>query len=300
MIYHVYANKSNIGDWLSAIGIQGLLEGFEIVELHCDQPFVDEAIERLRQATQDDLVVIGGGGLFMDYFEPFWERFRTLQGRLRYCIWGVGYCDLKQVETRIRPELVREVVAAAELCVVRDQITLAYIGMASVEGPVICPSVCAIDAVSRPGLGVLHVANFTTAGAEAYGVMRGVCRRFARETNRPFRETSNRIDKATRQSLEECLRKYERSDLIVSSALHGCVIGLAMGRKVLAVSGDRKIDGFMELVGLHEWVIDAEGASAVRERIACLDRQPDASGVIEKAREDNRMVAAAVRKLAER
>lgn len=32
MIHHVYANRSNIGDWLSAIGIQKLLGGAAVTE----------------------------------------------------------------------------------------------------------------------------------------------------------------------------------------------------------------------------------------------------------------------------
>ena len=71
MIYHVYANQKNIGDWLSARGIQSMLEPHPVRELLCDEPFVPKTIEILGQAGPDDLVVIGGGGLFMDYFAPF-------------------------------------------------------------------------------------------------------------------------------------------------------------------------------------------------------------------------------------
>ena len=43
MIHHVYANRSNIGDWLSPRGIQRLLSPLLVTEHLCDDPFVDAA-----------------------------------------------------------------------------------------------------------------------------------------------------------------------------------------------------------------------------------------------------------------
>ncbi len=44
MIYHIFANLSNIGDWLSAKDIQKLLHPEQIRECLCDEPFVEETI----------------------------------------------------------------------------------------------------------------------------------------------------------------------------------------------------------------------------------------------------------------
>src|SRR5688500_18355984 len=96
MIHHVYANRSNIGDWLSALGIQSLLGSRPVIEHLCDEPFVAETLAALSACTADDLIVIGGGGLFMDYFTPFWEGFRQIADKVPFCIWGTGYCDLKR------------------------------------------------------------------------------------------------------------------------------------------------------------------------------------------------------------
>ena len=41
-VYHVFANRSNAGDWLSARGIQSLLGPVSVTELLCDEPFVPE------------------------------------------------------------------------------------------------------------------------------------------------------------------------------------------------------------------------------------------------------------------
>ena len=89
MIYHVYANQKNIGDWLSARAIQLLIGGGPVVELFCDGPYVKQTLAVLANAGPGDLVVIGGGGLFMDYFVPFWEGFLPIAPRVRFCI---GWC----------------------------------------------------------------------------------------------------------------------------------------------------------------------------------------------------------------
>ncbi len=65
MIYHIFANRSNVGDWLSAIGIQKLL-GIPVAECLCDMPFIAETFALLNNARANDLIVIGGGGLLMD------------------------------------------------------------------------------------------------------------------------------------------------------------------------------------------------------------------------------------------
>src|SRR5688572_7481757 len=111
MIYHVFANRSNIGDWLSAKGIQKLLRPLEITECLCDEPFLDETFETLAMATSLDLIVIGGGGLFMDYFVPFWERFLPISKRVPFCIWGVGCCDIKHENSLPPIDLLQTVIS---------------------------------------------------------------------------------------------------------------------------------------------------------------------------------------------
>src|SRR5689334_13341095 len=115
MIHHVFANKSNIGDWLSARGIQALLAPCAVTEHFCDGPFVPQTLERLATLSENDFIVIGGGGLFMDYFVPFWEGFRVIAKRVPFCIWGVGYCDMKRENSRPPQALLEEIVRASKL-----------------------------------------------------------------------------------------------------------------------------------------------------------------------------------------
>jgi hypothetical protein len=90
MIYHVFANKSNVGDWLSARAIQHLLGFPDVVELHCDAAFVAATLKQLASANPKDLIIIGGGGLFQEYFVPFWKGFEAIAQRVPFCIWGVN------------------------------------------------------------------------------------------------------------------------------------------------------------------------------------------------------------------
>ena len=294
MIHHVFANRSNIGDWLSAKGIQHLL-GCAVIEHLCDEPFVAATLEALAETGPDDVIVVGGGGLFMDYFEPFWAGLAALGTPARVCVWGVGYCDLKLEPSRAPMELLRRVCSASALTVVRDELTREHIGL---DLPVIpCPSLAVVDA-APPGFGLLHVDNYTTAGAETYERMDAFGRAFAERTGRPYRQTNNRIEPGRAGEMQAVLDRYAAADVVLSSALHGCIIALAMGRKVVAVSGDHKIEGFMEAADLADWVLDLDQVEAVPDLLERAQAQPSRATFLRTAVELNRAVAERVRALA--
>jgi polysaccharide pyruvyl transferase WcaK-like protein len=296
MIYHVFANRSNIGDWLSARGIQHLLAGERITECLCDAPFVEETVARLRQAGPEDRIVIGGGGLFMDYFTPFWEQFLKARIAAPFCLWGIGCCDWKRRSSLTSRDLLEAVVRRSHICVVRDQLSRDYLAGGELPPPVPCPALAVVDHPTRPVLGVLHVDNFTIAGESVFHAMNVCARDFAQRTGRTFSQTNNRIEAGNEASLVGILQRYRRADIVVSSALHGCIIGLAMGRKVIAVSGDRKIEAFMELAGLDAWVLDVAEIDRLADRMERLEYQPDRSAFVELARRQNCEVAAAIRR----
>jgi polysaccharide pyruvyl transferase WcaK-like protein len=294
MIYHVYANRSNIGDWLSARGIQAFLGRTQVSEHLCDEPFVEETLAALAGASPNDLIVIGGGGLFMDYFTPFWEGFREIGAHVPFCIWGVGYCDLKREPSRAPRRLLEEIVGKSRLCVVRDELSRKYLCSCQLPPPVPCPSINVVPPPGEPGFGLLHVDNYTTAGEDVYAAMDAYGREFARRTDRPYRATNNRITDASEAALAKTLNLYVRSDLVLSSALHGCIIAVAMGRRVLAVSGDYKMEAFMEMAGLSDWVFDIERVSEIPSALASLTRQAWPGEFVHQARAANQSVANSV------
>lgn len=297
MIHQVYANRANAGDWLSARGIRALLPDVEVREHLCDLPFVERTLEDLENAGPDDLVIVGGGGLLMDYFDPFWTGMARLASRLRLVLWGIGVVDLKREESLPRMEALETVVGAARLCVFRDEATRSRFARHDLPHPVPCPSLVAVESRPAPERGLLHAANYTTAGADAYEAMVRLGRGLADATDRPYRETNNEIRAGREADLAALLSLYVRSDVVLSSRLHGCVIGLALGRKVLAVSGDRKIEAFMRAMGLEEWVLDHDRMEELPAYLDALERQPSAADRVDRGRDANRAVAERVRQL---
>jgi polysaccharide pyruvyl transferase WcaK-like protein len=289
MIHHVFATKSNMGDWVSALGIQSLLAPHAVTEHLCDEPFVPATLERLRLASPDDLIVIGGGGLFMKYFQPFWEGFRDIAHRTQFYIWGVGYCDVKREMSRPPEDLVTEIIRKSQFCSVRDSLTRDCLPECQLPPPTACPSLCFVVQSSEPGCGVLHVDNYGIAGADVYDFMDASASRFAEATGRPYRRTDNRIEQ--HDDLQAILQLYAASDVVLSSALHGCIIGLAMGKKVMAVSGDRKIESFMSLVGLSKWVLDINDYAALPDLLEFLPQQPSVQSAIDALRSANKRIA---------
>lgn len=298
MIYHIYANRSNIGDWLSAKGIQKLLSPLKITECLCDGPFVKETMNILSGASEKDIVVIGGGGLIMDYFIPFWEAFQSIADRVPFCIWGIGCCDLKNEATLPSPKLIEEIVNRSKLCIVRDELTRSFLKACNLPSSVSCPSINIVDPYAEKGRGLLHVANYTTAGADTHEAMGAAGHAFAEDTGRIYRETDNRIAKGSEKEMARVLLRYEKSEFVLSSALHGCIISLAMGLKVLAVSGDRKIDGFMEAVGLQDWVLDVREVHRVPQRLKELHSQPEPASILEDIRKKNEDIALQIKQIA--
>jgi polysaccharide pyruvyl transferase WcaK-like protein len=297
MIHHVFANRSNIGDWLSARGIQSLLAPLEVTEHLCDEPFIDETLTALSTLGRDDLIVIGGGGLFMDYFTPFWSGLLRVGERVPFCIWGVGYCDLKREESRPPHSLMESVIANSRLCVVRDELSRQLIAVNSLPAPVPCPSIAAVATPEQGGTALLHAVNRSTAGEETYEAMCAHARSFADRTGRRYLEIKNRIPADSKRTLAASLETYASADLVLSSRLHGCIIALAMGQKVLAVSGDRKIESFMHAAGLDEWVCDLDELDSIPDRLESLPSQQPRRGFLEWARRQNREIAETVRSL---
>jgi polysaccharide pyruvyl transferase WcaK-like protein len=297
MIHHIFACKSNIGDWLSARGIQSLLAPLPIREHLCDEPFVAGTLERLSSLTPTDLIVIGGGGLFMDYFAPFWEGFRKVARRVPFCIWGVGYCDLKREMSRAPRRLLAEIVRQSRLCILRDDLTRRHLSDCALPPPVPCPSVVAVEPHGG-GFGLVHALHYDSVGPEADGTIRAAAIGFAEDSGRSYHEIDNQIADGSAEALAATLRLYAEADLVLSSRLHGCIIGLAMGRKVLAVSGDHKVESFMRAARLSEWVCDLDDLQSVPARLAALEQQRTPRAFVARARRDNRSIAATIRAMA--
>jgi hypothetical protein len=297
MIYHVYANQSNAGDWLSARGIQSLLAPLELKNVFCDTPFAGQTLSALSDAGPDDFIVIGGGGLFMDYFVPFWEGFLPVAARAPFCVWGAGCCDLKRFQSRPPLKLLTDIIRQSQLCVVRDELTRSFFSECHLPPPVVCPTINAVALTGGEQKQLLHVDHYDSVGPENYERMVVIAREFAARTGRTYRQTNNLIPAGHNGALQRTLDLYASSDLVLTSRLHGCIIALAMGLQVLVVSGDRKVESFMRAAGLREWVCDLNEIESLPARLEELPKQRCPVEFVERARQQNHAVAAQVRSL---
>ena len=294
MIHHVFANRSNAGDWLSAKGIQRMLGSEELVEHLCDEPFVPSTLDALAAATGRDAIVIGGGGLFMDYFAPFWRGLLPIAGRVPTYIWGAGYCDLKLEASRCPPGLLLPVVRASRLCVVRDELSRGLLGLTGLPSPVPCPSLAVIEPALEAGFGLLHAANYTTVGAEAYDRMCEAGQAFATRTGRVYRETNNEIPSGNADRISPLLSLYAHSDIVLSSRLHGCIFAVAMGRPIVAVSGDWKVESFMQAAGLQDWVCDIHDLEDLPRLLKRAHEQTPVPHFVERVRRSHADIARSI------
>ena len=299
MIHHVFATKSNIGDWLSARGIQSLLKPWEVTEHYCDAPFVNETLARLSELSPRDIIVVGGGGLMMDYFDPLWEGLRSLVHRVPVCIWGVGLVDLKATPSRASVQALCDVVRHSRFCSVRDALTSEFLRGCENVAIVPCPAIVTVESNAPEGYGMLYVDHYDLVGAKGYELIRNLSRAFASMTERPYHEIDNQISDGDEAALAGALGHYAEVDLIVSSRLHGCILGLSMGRRVLAISGDHKVESFMEAAGLREWVCAADDEQTIRNALLRLPTQIQPLEFLERARLDNQGIARRVLEIAE-
>ena len=233
----------------------------------------------------------------MDYFNPFWEAFDSFAGKIPFCIWGAGYCDLKNENSLPDNRLIEKIVGKTTLCIVRDRLSWNHLKNVHLPSPVPCPSINTIELVLEKYEDLLHVDNYTTAGAETYEKMCRAAENFAQEKQVKSRQTNNRINANNENQMRDILEIYKHSGYVLSSALHGCIIGVSMGKKVLAISGDWKIEGFMAEVGLSDWVLDTSEIDRVPMRLRELDSQAPDPKILEIIKSKNREVSNHIKQL---
>jgi polysaccharide pyruvyl transferase WcaK-like protein len=108
---------------------------------------------------------------------------------------------------------------------------------------------------------------------------------------------NNCIQAGSAAELQRMLDSYRESDLVVSSRLHGCIIALALGKKVLAISGDRKVESFMARAGLGQWVVDAQNVQAIPGYLKRIEQQGSAQEFIDTSRQENMLLGRQVEHL---
>jgi hypothetical protein len=135
------------------------------------------------------------------------------------------------------------------------------------------------------------VDHYNNVGVEIYERMVEIAEEFAERTGRTCRQTNNLLSTGHKGQLQKILDLYISSDLVLTSRLHGCIIALALGRRVLAVSGDHKVESFMHAAGLGEWVCDLDDVDSLPARLEKLPGQKLPVEFIVEGRRQNKLVA---------
>jgi hypothetical protein len=304
MIYFISANDVNIGDVLSSLGIRKLL-GAQGVNLYCDRPYVECTKKAIRSAQSDDIFVIGGGGLFMDYFMPFWNEIYRNRKQLRYVLWGIGFCDHKRpgLKRFLRRKLMAKpvffkrwkgIVENSMASSFRDENTYQYFRGASNSFKIGCPSINFIldHKKELPRNLLIHSCHQNLLNPEEVTSIEKTAATLAHKLG--LEEVTTDRTVRGMPELYGWLDRYSCARLTVSSSLHGCILALALGSKLIAVSKDWKIEGFLRLVDLEEAVCDIDEIEEKAERIAL---QKNVSDGIEKIKKENESFAKDVKAL---
>jgi hypothetical protein len=230
----------------------------------------------------------------MNYFLPFWKEFERIADRVPFITWGIGCCNHKDRPTIPPVSLFESVLSKSRLNIVRDDFTKNLFQNLHLPPTNHCPAINYLQPVPTTRKAILHVVNYALI-EEGYETIRQVCLDYAKEKRCPFSETNNRVGELDQVPGVHDL--YLKSDVIVSSALHGCIIGLSLGRKVIAISGDTKIESFMNSIGLGDWVIDRKNIETLQEKLDHIEEQETPYNKLELIRNENKKIAAQIKGL---
>lgn len=307
-VFHVFANRANAGDWLSARAIRSLLKPRHCVELLCDREYVKGTLAVLRYATAGDLIVIGGGGLIKDTFAPLWKGLAELDPSIPVVLWGIGVCVHKQGGAPPPIAAVEEVVRRARVVSLRDDLSRSYFHKLNPAPALPCPSLSAvINHCRRTGMlegapsplkgRLLHVVHDRLVSGAVKEEMTSAAREMALRCGLCYHETDNMIPDGNERELTRLLDRYAEASIVVSSRLHGCVMGIGAGCRVLAVSGDLKIESFMSAAGLADWVLEGQDPGSISSNLKTVEEQPAAGPFLDSAMDGNLDLAERIRSM---
>lgn len=246
-VVYIYANKRNVGDYISFLGIKHLVKE-EGVELFCSPMWskqLTSALKIIKQRNPKCLVVIGGGGLIQPVFQPFWDN--IMASGLPYVCFGIGINKMPG-RPEMQADYINKIIEKSALCGVRDEYTQSTIktltGKSVYMG--ICPSVNYVnehywnDDINQKGelLHMYHPSDVRLAGADLDKIKASL-KSVAKKLGLNYSEHTN-------MSADHLgmLSRVSKARLVVSSRLHGCIMSQAMGVPYLPLYCDEKIKSF--------------------------------------------------------
>jgi hypothetical protein len=247
-ILHVFANKSNIGDYLSALSIKKYLCR-KTEDVLIDEHYFNRYKHSISTFTSKDIIIVGGGGVLKHNFFPFWDLLIKNYCGYKLIIWGVGECMPKHdLDTKMPDNIYKSISKIASLVSVRDVLTQRRF-IENGLNPIIsgCPSTTIASSWpinnKKYLLHVIHPELIKSRLPEWRETCRTLSKRYGLKYIELFhRGTSNFLIRSLYLKLIKQL--YMHSGMIISSRLHGVIIGSTRGVPVIPISNDMKINSY--------------------------------------------------------
>jgi hypothetical protein len=267
-VAYIYANKGNVGDYISYLGIRQLI-GIEGIELFCSPVWekqLADYLTRIKQRNPNCVVVIGGGGLLQPVFADFWQL--VLASELPFVCLGIGINKMPG-RGELSDDLLMKITTQAQQIGVRDSYSRDHLATLS-DKPVylgICPSVNYVNRYfwnSKPNtrdvlLHMFHPSDLRLAGADLQTITQ-VLKNVAKILNLRYEEHSNMS-----ANHKKMLVIVSQARVVVSSRLHGCIMSFASGTPFLPLYCDEKIQAFNDT---HTQVIGVDAKEMHNELFA--------------------------------
>ena len=113
-----------------------------------------------------------------------------------------------------------------------------------------CPSMLYVDEqygkYASSGGSLLYASHSGLIGKEADENIKKLLKAYCNKHNMEYSQVGN-IAKDD-ESVANIMKKYCEASLIVTTRLHGYIIGAALKKKIVAISKDYKIEGFASII----------------------------------------------------
>lgn len=268
-IFHFCANHTNIGDRISADGIMGLLHRKfpqdQYTRLFCDKQFVEQCTQAVEQQyTDDDLIVVGGGGLLIQYFMPFWRwLFGFRDRRARYILWGLGVCEnyrLTQLDSTDL-DVLRTVLGNSLATSVRDKVSHDFCSQLGPAVQIGCPAHVAVASIRGQlecsDQHLLYVNHSDLTMVDEVGRINEIMRAHGEGIGTQTLLTCNNIMDPNMPVVEYLKTYYQSAKVIVTTRLHGAIIGLSLGKPVVIISKDTKLNSYFSRFELDSFITNS-------------------------------------------
>ena len=243
-ILQFISTNANIGNYMPVRAIQDMLgQEADVWNMHrpADWDFINNNYKA---------IVIGGAGLLARPFNHFWVACAE-HCKLPIIVWGIGTCiidGLAAQDTMCDVEAVNSVFKRALMVNVRDEVTAELYG-AGIENEIsitACPTIAYLrdfDVQAEAKTLTLSV-HPELIDEQTHDRIQQVCEAAG------YNVLLTKNVQTPEEGLEDIIRYYFcRSELVVSTRLHGAITAYGLGIPYLALPGDEKAREFQRLYG---------------------------------------------------